>query len=191
MVKYNYSILSLCLFLCCIYAHAQDTLKVPFTVFKGDTIPVMEINTIEVSKSRGEFKEQDYKRFTRLYYNVNKVWPYVKEVSKRLKEVDEKLNTITDNRTRKIFLKQYEKTLKEEFAGDIKNLSVNQGKILMKLIYRETNKTTFDLIKLYRGGFEAAMWQGIAGVFGSTLKLDYNPEEDKDIEEIVRLLEGY
>lgn len=86
-------------------------------------------------------------------------------------------------------MKQVERDLKEEFEDELKNLTVTQGRILIKLINRETGVTSYDLIKEFKGGFSAFLWQGVAKLFGSNLKDDFDPTEDAMIDYIVRKIE--
>lgn len=90
-------------------------------------------------------------------------------------------------------MKNAEKQLQNEFSDDLKNLTITQGRILIKLIDRETGKTTYNIVKEMRGSFSAFMWQSLASLFNSSLKYDYDPKgEDKAIEQAIKLIEnGY
>ena len=126
----------------------------------------------------------------RLKYNVKKVYPYAILASAKLKDYDRVMATIPTESGRKAFMKQAEKDLKNEFQDELKNLTVTQGRILIKLIDRETGKTTYDIVKCMRGSFSAAMWQGVALVFNSSLKSDYDADGDeKNIEMAIKLIE--
>jgi hypothetical protein len=92
---------------------------------------------------------------------------------------------------RKKYTKLVEQQLKKEFGDELKKLSVNQGRLLIKLIDRETGKTTYEVVKDMRGSFSAFMWQSVAVVFNSSLKSDYDPEgDDKAVEAAIRLVEA-
>ena len=96
-----------------------------------------------------------------------------------------------DEKLRKVYLKMCEKELQKQFAAELKDLSVNQGRILMKLIDRETGKTTYTIVKEMRGNFQAFMWQSLAVLFGSTMKQVYDAKgEDKLIEIAVHQVEA-
>jgi len=100
------------------------------------------------------------------------------------------LVNVTDKKERKRIIKSREKDLKKEFADKLTNLSVYQGKVLMKLIYRETGNNCYNLIQEYKGGFTAGFWQTIAILFGSNLKQNYEPQDkDRPIEIIVQDVE--
>jgi len=108
-----------------------------------------------------------------------------------MNEINVKLITIHGKEERKKYLKSREKELKKEFADPLSDLSVYQGRVLMKLINRQTGNNCYDIIKEYKGGFTARFWQTLAFVFGSNLKQPYNAAEgDKDIEMIVMEVEG-
>ena len=124
-------------------------------------------------------------------YNVKKVYPYAILAAAKLKEYDKLLANIPDENERKRYMKLAEKQLKEEFGAELKKLSMNQGRILIKLVDRETGKTTYDIVKDMRGSFSAFMWQGVAVMFNSNLKDDYDPKgEDRAIEDAIRLVES-
>jgi hypothetical protein len=113
-------------------------------------------------------------------------YPYAKKASYIINDVVMNLNKIQDPQQRKKYLNIREKELKKEFTEPLTALSVYQGKILMKLINRETSNNCYDLIKEYRGGFTARFWQTVAWVFGSSLKQDYDPNgPDAEMESIV------
>ena len=92
---------------------------------------------------------------------------------------------------KKAYLRVCEKDLKHEFEDELKDLSINQGRVLMKLIDRETGKTTFEIVKQMRGGFEACMWQAVARIFGNNMKDDYEANtEDIMIERAIKIVES-
>jgi hypothetical protein len=113
-------------------------------------------------------------------------YPYAKKASYIINDVNSNLTHILDEKQRKQYLNSREKVLKKELTEPLTNLSVYQGKILMKLINRETNNTCYELVKEYKGGFSAKFWQTIAWVFGGSLKQNYDPKgEDAEMEQIV------
>jgi chaperonin GroEL (HSP60 family) len=111
----------------------------------------------------------------------------------KLKEYDRILSAIKDEKLKKKYLNLCEKELRAQFEDQLKDLTITQGRILMKLIHRETQKTTYEIVKELRGSFQASMWQAIARLFGHNMKAEYNPqEEDLMIEKAVALVErGY
>lgn len=157
----------------------------------GDTIPVVDLNTIYVYTDFVFKSQRQRELWTRTKFNVKKVYPYAILAAAKLKEYNKVLEKIEDEDYKKIFLKTCEKDLRKEFEDELKGLSVSQGKVLMKLIDRETEKTTYDLVKQLRGNFQAVMWQTVARLFGHNMKAEYDPAvEDLMIERAVKLVEA-
>jgi hypothetical protein len=156
---------------------------------KGDTIPVVFLPSITISSKRVFKSPRDEKRYNRLYYNVLKAYPLAKVAGKRLQELEEELPGIPEHKRQK-HIKGVEEELKKKYKQDLLNLTVTQGKILIKLIDRETSRTSYEVIKEFRGSFQAFMWQSLAGLFGTNLKTGYDDQEDRDIELILQEIEG-
>ncbi|MCX8142988.1 MAG: DUF4294 domain-containing protein [Bacteroidia bacterium] len=175
--------------------NAPISIPVKAIVEGKDTIPVIDLPEVQVWAYWGKvsISKKVFEEWTRTKYNVKKVYPYAVLAAALLKEMDNKLAQIPSEKERKKFIKQCEKELRMKFEEDLKNLSVTQGRILMKLIYRETGKTTYQIVKEMRGGFEAAMWQALAYIFGNSMKVSYDPQgEDYMVEKAVQLVErGY
>jgi hypothetical protein len=109
----------------------------------------------------------------------------------KLIELDEELSQIKGKKARKKFIDDVEDELREEFEDELKGLTISQGRILIKLIDRETGDTSYELVKEMKGSFSAVFWQAIARLFGSNLKSEFDPEgEDRLINEIVLLIES-
>ncbi len=158
--------------------------------YQGDTIPYAKLDAVTCSADRVFKSYKQRAAWDKLKYNVKKVYPYAILASARLKEYDRVLATIPSEKGKKAFTKEAEKQLKAEFGDELKNLTVTQGRLLIKLIDRETGKTTYDVVKCMRGSFSAAMWQGVAIVFNSSLKADYDADGDeKNIELAIKLIE--
>lgn len=166
---------------------ANDTLLVPYIVYGGDTMTYREMEMVFVFGKMSEAQKEAYRKWTRLRNAVYVTYPYAKKASYVFNEINFNLARITDKKKRKAYINSREAELKKEFATPLTNLSVYQGKVLMKIINRETNNTCFEIIKEYKGSFTARFWQTIAWVFGSSLKQDYRPAgEDADLELIVK-----
>lgn len=168
-----------------------DTIPVPAEIHEGRYIPS---GTLEWHYVTGKLSKEARKRrqeWTRLRNAVYVTWPYAKKAGEVMNEINAKLANVTDKKERKAIIEAREKELKEEFAKPLQELSVYQGKILMKLINRQTGNNCYELVKEYKGSVNARFWQTIAFVFGSSLKQPYNPVsgQDRDIEEIVREIE--
>ena len=161
------------------------------TIFKGDTIAVVDLKTAVITGAR-VFKDADAeKKYRRLVRDVKKAYPYAKNAGQRIKEYND-LIADKKNRERKKLMKEAEKNLKAEFKKDLENLTVNQGKILMKLIDRETGNSSYDLVKEYRGKMTAFFWQSFAVIYDDDLnmKVRYDKEgDDKLIEEIIQMID--
>lgn len=169
----------------------QSGYRVRAEVMNGDTVPVIDLNTIYVYTDYVFKTQRQRELWTRTKFNVKKVYPYAILAAAKLKEYNKMLEKIEDEDYKKIFLKTCEKDLKNEFEDELKGLTTSQGRVLMKLIDRETEKTTYELVKQLRGGFQAAMWQTVARLFGQNMKAEYDPfTEDLMIERAVKLVEA-
>ncbi|MEI6899747.1 MAG: DUF4294 domain-containing protein [Bacteroidota bacterium] len=176
------------------YCFAQDSVvpvRVPAKVINGDTLAVLEINAATIVPNATQlFNASEITKYQRLIYNVRKVYPYAKLAATQMQKFKSVLDTIHTERKRKAYIKKAQKELEAKFGNELKNLSFNQGKILLKLVYRETGNSTFDIVKELRGGFNAFVWQTMARLFGYDLKNAYDPEgEDQAIEKIVVMIE--
>lgn len=156
-----------------------------------DTVPVVDLNTVYVVTDYIFKNRRQYELWTRTKSNVKKVYPYAILAAAKLQEYDKALAGIKDESLQKAFIKACEKDLRNEFEDELKGLTVSQGKVLMKLIDRETGKTTYEIVKQLRGGFQAAMWQTVARIFGHNMKAEYDAAlEDILIERAVKLVEA-
>jgi len=169
-----------------------DSIHITRGVIQGnDTLAIIELEEVRVYQ-RKDFEYLYLKRrYRRLIYNVKKAYPYSKIAGTRLKALDDRLSTLDSEKERKEYVQQAEKEIMEEFERDVKRLTVTQGIILVKLIDRETGRTSYEVIKDLKGGFTAFFWQGIARLFGNNLKTEYDPEDsDRIIEDIVLGIEA-
>lgn len=170
-------------------SHAQsnlgpnDTLLVGAVVYNGDTIPARMLAGVYVWKGK-----RDEKKWTRLRNAVYVTYPYARQAGIVFNDIEKRIATIPNKNEVKRYINSREKDLKKEFATPLKNLSVYQGKILMKLINRETGGTDcYNILKQLKGGFTARFWQTVAFVFGSDLKQPYDAYgNDAEIESIVQ-----
>ena len=173
--------------------YSQDTAKIanPTQIINGDTVALIDVSPVIIFPPLKVGTKWETARYDRLVYNVKKVYPYAKLAGQQLKIYKTILDTITTERARKLFIKKAEKELEAKFGDEIKDLSYSQGKILIKLIYRETGNSTFDIVKELRGGFSAFIWQTLARIFGYDLKTNYDPTgSDQAIEQIVVKIEA-
>lgn len=159
-------------------------------VVDGDTIPIVMLDEAVITEFRKERSRKYKRKYNRFYKKVIKVYPYAKVAGDLLDEYHHRIEEIDDEKLQKKYLKKAEQELKEEFEGDLRNMTISEGIILIKLIDRETGETSYDIVKELRGSFTAFFWQGIARLFGTNLKLEYDPEnEDEVIENIVLQIE--
>lgn len=170
---------------------AQDTLKpktrlVRYEVVDGDTFPVYSFDEFIL---RDLNDPEAHAKYLRLVRNVKKTLPYAKLAAFRLQMMEDNLNQLKTKRAKEKYIKRTEKAIKEDFMNDLKKLSKTQGLLLMKLVHRETGKTTFQILKHYRGSAETMFWGGMAVVYGADIKATYDPVEDYQIEHIIRSLE--
>jgi hypothetical protein len=152
----------------------------------GVILPEVEIKEVTVYAHPRFPRKSDFRKYERLIYNLKKVYPYALIVRSRLARVDTDMRNIDNENDRKEYLKKVEKDVFAEYEGAIRDMTITQGRLLIKLIDRETLNTSYTLIKDYRGKIAAAFWQGIARIFGTNLKEEYDPYgEDALIESII------
>jgi hypothetical protein len=165
----------------------NDTILVPYVVYNGDTMTYREMEMVFVFGKMSEEQKEKYRRWTRLRNAVYVTYPYAKKASYVFNEINFTLARMHDKKQRKAYIKTREEQLKKEFADPLTKLSVYQGKVLMKIINRETNNTCYQIIEEYKGSFTAKFWQTVAWVFGSSLKQQYQPRgPDAEMESIVQ-----
>lgn len=169
------------------------TMKVGKVMLDGDSVNYMELNKIYCYPPK-EFKSQKERtKYTRMVYNVKKVLPIAKEIRQIMFETYEYLQTLPNKKARDEHLKVVEKGVKAQYTPRMKKLTLTQGKLLIKLVYRECNSTGYDLINAFIGPLKAGFYQVFAWTFGASLKKTYEPEsnsDDADIERIARLVEA-
>jgi len=157
----------------------------------SDTLPIIELPEVSVY----ERKDFDYlylkRRYRRMIRNIKKAYPYARIVGMELKKLDDHLATLDSEKEQKAYINHAEKEIMDQFEKEVKKLTVTQGIILVKLIDRETGRTSYQVIKELKGGFTAFFWQGIARIFGNNLKTKYDPDDqDKIMEDIVLGIEA-
>lgn len=164
----------------------NDTLKVATINVNGEIMPWVVVNEVVVSATRTFKTPEDFAKYRRLRYNVLKVLPYARFAGQRYRQLERDLATNPEKRKQKELVKSCEKEIKDLFNRDVKNLTISQGEVLIKLIDRETGDSSYDLVKDLKGGVSAFLMQSVARVFGHDLKKKYDPEEERDIEAIIR-----
>jgi len=169
----------------------KERIVVNARILDGDTIPVIALQELKVYAFKPYKNKKEARRMTKLIRNVKIVYPYAKIAGIKLREYEEILAGVEDKKTRKKIMKQAEKDIEEEFGDDLRDFTFSQGKILIKLVYRETGESSYELVAELRGKFRAFFWQAFARIFGFNLKNGYDPKgEDADIEFIVQMIEA-
>ncbi len=164
---------------------------VPVCVYQGDTIPSLRMPVLYVFNKLNFKNERQRKAYNRLVRNVKKTLPIAKEVNRAIIETYEYLQTLPDEKAREKHLKLVEKSIKEQYTPVMKKLTFSQGKLLIKLINRETDSSSYELVKAFLGPFKAGFYQAFAALFGASLKKEYHPEdEDALTERIILLVES-
>lgn len=156
----------------------------------GERVPWVLLPGVHVYGKRRFASEQDRLDYRRLKYNVLKVLPYARLAHQRYDQLQRDLALTSNKKEQKRLIKTCEKEIKEIFNKEIKNMSVTQGKILVKLLDREIGNSSFEMVKELRGGVPAFFYQSIARVFGHNLKNEYNIRDEREIENIIRVHDG-
>jgi Domain of unknown function (DUF4294) len=168
----------------------NDTIWSQVIVYNGDTIPAKTLVIVYVDKVMSHAMRRRMEALTRLRNAVYITYPYARKAGMILNEMNSQLAKMNSESERKDYVKSKERELKKEFTDPMEKLSVYQGQILMKLINRQTGNNCYEIIREYRGGFSARLWQTVAFFFGSSLKQSYDAQgDDHNIELIVQEVE--
>ncbi len=197
MIQLRTLLIAIVIAACCNDAGAQDSAApeakgtwLGGIVVGQDTFAYAYMNEVIVVAQMPRYLVKRMEQMTRLRYNVQRVYPYALMASEILKDVDKNMARLMDKKDQKEYMKGIERQMSHRFKGELQNLSINQGQILVKLISRQTGRSCFSIIKEVKGGFNAFLWQGVALVFSNNLKHNYDPnDDDRDIESIVSDLE--
>lgn len=212
MLKRTYTILTMTvmlLFTACMTAAAQDDVtsddnevgsdspafvpmvKVGKALVDNDSIQYVELNTLYVYPKLTFKDEKQRQAYNRLVANIKKVLPIAKEVNSIIVETYEYLQTLPDKKSKDEHMKRVEKGIRKEYTPRMKKLTYSQGKLLIKLVYRECNSSSYQLIQAFLGPIRAGFYQAFASLFGASLTKKYDPEGvDKYTERIVRQVEA-
>ena len=167
----------------------RSFVKIGYEIEGKDTLPVYLLNKFNFSTSSTKSKaEKD--AFINLNKWVRKALPYAKMAAFRLQQMEDNLCLLKSEKEKKKYIKECEKAIKKQFMDDLKNMYVEEGRILLKLIHRETGKTTFDIMKDYGGTLETVFWQAMAKSYNTSMKVTYDPVVDYQIEEIIKSIEA-
>ena len=181
---------------CSLRLQAQDKRSingylVPMCIYSGDTIPCVQLRTVYIFRPLKFKNEKERQEYYRLIRNVKKVYPISREINQAIIETYEYLQTLPNEKARQKHIKRVEKGLKDQYTPRMKKLSFAQGKLLIKLIDRQSNSTSYELVKAFMGPFKAGFYQTFAALFGASLKKEYDPQgEDKLTERVVLMVEN-
>lgn len=195
-MRLNIVLLTLFAFLLSPLCRAQEKTNiggylVPMCVYEGDTIPCGQIPTVYIFKPLKFKNKREQMEYYKLVRNVKKVYPIAREINKTIIETYEYLQTLPNEKARQRHIKRVEKGLKEQYTPRMKKLSFAQGKLLIKLVDRQSNQSSYELVKAFMGPFKAGFYQTFAALFGASLKKEYDPEgEDRLTERVVLLVEN-
>lgn len=174
----------------CLGQGKNDTIKLRAYVLDGDTIPYVYLHPVNIVGDRVFKNRRAEIKYTKLRRDVLKVLPYAKLAGVKFRELEKMLEKAENEAVRKALTKRTEEEIKANFEDDLKDLTISQGRILIKLIDRETGHTSYAIVQEMRGNISAFFWQSLARLIGSNLKAEYDPEVEKDIEQIIRSVEA-
>ena len=167
------------------------TVKVGKVLDNGDSIQYMEMNNVYVYPNLTFKNAKQAAAYNRLVKNVKTVLPIAKEVNQIIVETYEYLETLPDKKSKDEHMKRVEKSIIKEYKPRMKKLTYSQGKLLIKLVYRECDSRSYDIIKAFLGPIRAGFYQAFASLFGASLKKDYDAEgTDRLTERVVLMVEA-
>lgn len=196
MRKRIYYIVSLLIISISLYGQEDSSEKiigyrVPAIVYDGDTIPNINLPVVYIFKPLIFKNNKQRKEYNRLVRDVKITLPIAKDINSIIIETYEYLQTLPNEKERQKHLKNVEKDLKHTYTPKMKKLTLNQGKLLIKLVYRETNSSSYELVKAFLGPLRAGSYQVFAWMFGASLKKEYDPTgADVLTERVVLLVEN-
>ena len=167
------------------------TVKVGKVLEGGDSIQYMEMNNVYVFPPVAFESKKQANAYMRLVKNVKTVLPLAKEANMIMMETAEYLETLPDKKAKEEHMKRVEKSIMKEYKPRMKKLTYSQGKLLIKLIYRESHSSSYELIQAFLGPLRAGFYQAFAWAFGASLKKEYDPEGvDRLTERVVLMVEA-
>jgi len=162
-------------------AQVKDNKKpavLQYFIENGDTIYLMYLNEVTVTAKAKQKSKREWRNYYRMVFNLPRVYPYSQIAKNKLAEMNAQFLKINNKRQRKEYIKQVEKEMTEQYKSALKKLSVSQGKMLIKLVNRETETTVYQIVKEMKGGVSAFFWQGVAVVFGAKQNVVRNSENN-------------
>ncbi|MDD4514771.1 DUF4294 domain-containing protein [Massilibacteroides sp.] len=197
MIRIKVLILMLSVFYCASSsAQSIQTNILPKGYYKAyvensDTVPIVNLRDVYIFPPQKFKNKKEQQKYNKLVRDVKRTLPYAKMVYETLIETYEYMETLPTEKERQAHLKRMEKELFKEYKPELKKLTFSQGKLLIKLIDRECNQSSYNLLRAYLGSFRAGFWNLFAGIFGASLKTEYDPKgKDAMTERVVVLVEN-
>ena len=163
----------------------------PMCVYEGDTIPYFTLPTVHIFKPIYFKNNRERQKYNKLVPDVKKVLPLSKEIRRAVLETYEVLQTLPTEKARNAHIKAVEKSVKKQYTPIMKKLTFSQGKLLIKLVDRQTNSTGYELVKAFMGPLKAGFYQAFAALFGASLKKEYDATgDDAMVERVIILVES-
>ncbi len=174
-----------------VYSQEKGSIITRARIIDGDTVPYFTLPVVTIFSPLKFKNKRHAKRFSKLVRNVKRVYPYAKLTGIKMNEYSEILSKAKNDKERRKLMRKAEEELKAEFEKEIRRMNFSQGKILIKLIDRETGMISYKIVRELRGRLIASFWQSVGKVFGYNLKSKYDPKgKDRDIERIVIMIEA-
>ena len=168
----------------------RDTLHREPADAKPDTTLHYDLRPVDIFPDKNDLPPRKMREYTALELKVKKVYPIAKVAAIKLAEYNRVYSTFKTERERKNYVKRVEKDLFAEYEDEFRKMKVSEGRILIKLLDRETGSSSYELIREFKGGLSAFFWQSVAKLFGHDLKAQYNPQkEDIWIECIIQQID--
>lgn len=176
------------------YAKAQDEKPKTYIdvagIYEGDTIAWFQLRPVYIFATRKFKNNKERQEYTKLVRDVKKTYPYARKITEAIIETYEYMETLPTEKEKQKYLEDVQKFMMDEYKPQMKKMTKNQGKILVKLVDRECNTSSYNIVKAIVGSFKAGVYQTFAGLFGNSLKTKYDPEgKDAEIEAIVIQIE--
>ena len=169
----------------------EPMVKVGKVLLDHDSVQYVQVNNVYVYPQPVFKNAKERMAYNRLVYNIKKVLPIAKEVNKIIVETYEYLETLPNKKAKDAHMKLVEKSIKKEYTPRMKKLTYSQGKLLIKLVYRECNSSSYNLVQAFLGPVKAGFYQAFAWAFGASLKKDYDPNGvDRLTERVVLQVEA-
>ncbi len=172
--------------------HGQLTMSDSVSAYETDssgTYTMVHLQPFTFVEQTLYYSVEEYRQFWRMRYYVTRVMPYAQQALQLMADTEGDLSGLQKRRQQRRYLRQAYNQLKEQYKDPFKQMYVEEGRVLIKIIERETGRTMYDIIKTYKGGDDAVFWQGIAKAYGYSLKDGYDPADEPILERILSAME--